>query len=33
MLQASLPVTTSRCTENQLAETSSSLRQPIKTDY
>jgi len=28
VLQASLLVTTHRCTENKLAETSSSLKQP-----
>jgi len=35
MLQASLPVTAYCCTENKLAEISSSLRQPeqIKKDY
>jgi len=42
LLQASLPAKTHRCTENNLAEISSSLRQPeqifkgtqpIKTDY
>ena len=35
MLQASLPVTTYYCTENKLAEISSSLRQPeqIQKDY
>ena len=35
MLQASLPVTTYYCTENKLAEISSSLRQPeqIQNDY
>jgi len=35
MLQASLPVTTYCCTENKVAEISSSLRQPeqIQKDY
>jgi len=35
VLQASVPVTTYCCTENKLAETSSSLRQPeqIQKDY
>jgi len=35
MLQASLPVTTYCCTENKLAEISSSLRQSekIQKDY
>jgi len=35
VLQASLPVTTHRCTENKLAEISSRLRQPeqIQKDY
>jgi len=35
LLQASLPVTTYCCTENKLAEISSSLRQPeqIQKDY
>ena len=35
MLQASLPVTTYYCTENKLADISSSLRQPeqIQKDY
>jgi len=35
MLQASLPITTYYCTENQLAKISSSLRQPeqIQKDY
>jgi len=35
LLQASLPVTTHRCTENKLVEISSSLKQPeqIQKDY